>query len=282
MSRFYDAFKDEFVKAATDDDSTGPAPSEDTVIAFLKAHPRPTDDEFHAWAKSKGFNTHKAEAVAYRIISDLVTKGESKGKHPAGVSEANVKRGVKIEAEHTPNKTIQRKITDDHNAELGKYYDPKKGLPKMEKELEKDACYAGFRDELTKIAGELCIIRAQEEMPGPDAIKTPQASGIEEPSATPGPPLREDESGVADSVGDLASMEARRGLESLLKTDDGKRAIRETLNRLDRSAQEVGSLKKALTRSLLRARREVFGPVRDPVQNLNEILEGNAFSPQPS
>lgn len=282
MSAYYEAFKNELIKLASDDDSGGKTPSEDAVIAFLKSSPRPSDDEFHAWAKSKGYNEHKAEAVAYRIISDLVTKGESKGKHTAGVAKADVKRGVKIEAEHTPNKTIQRKITDDHTAELPDYYDPKKGLPKMEKNLEKDAFYAGLYDELAKVAGEICVIPLQDDLAGPDSIELPQDGGVEIPSATPGPPLRSDDSGAADSVGELASMDARRALEGLLKSDEGKRAIRETLNKLDRSEQEVKSLKKALTRGLLRARREVYGPSRDPVQNLNEILEGNTFSPRPA
>lgn len=136
---FFDAFTDELSKIADGDEEEmkGPAPSEKSVIDFLKKNPRPKDTQFHEWAESKGFNTHKAEATAYGILSDLLTKGRSKGKHPGGIEKADVNKGVRIETEHTPNKEIQRKITDDHNAELRKYYDPKKGLPAMERSLEK-------------------------------------------------------------------------------------------------------------------------------------------------
>lgn len=141
--------------------------------------------------------------------------------------------------------------------------------------------YDSFRDELLKIGMEEGVLEAQEDAcPGPDAVETPQDGGMEEPSATESPGLREDEASVADSVGDLASSDARRALEGMLKTEQGKRSIRETFNSLDRKSQEVSTLKGALTRGLLRARREAYGPVRDPVRNLNEILSGDAFKPQ--
>lgn len=283
MSILYSAFRSELLKLANgDEDTKGPAPSEAQVIQFLDKNPRPSDKQFHAWAESQGFNKHKAEQVTYGILSDLINKGRSKGKAPAGIAPKDAKEGVRIEAEHTPNKLLQRKIVNDHNTELSKYYDKKEGLPAMEKSLDKKASYAAFRLELLKIAEDEGLFPTLEEDPGPDAIQTPQDSGIEEPASTPGPPLREDDSGAADSVGDLASMDARRALQGMLKDDAGKRAIREAFNKLDRSSREVSTLKSALTRGLLRARREIYGPARDPVQNLNEILEGNIFAPQPS
>ena len=145
--------------------------------------------------------------------------------------------------------------------------------------------YESFRNELLKIAEEEGLVEEAPEMPevpGPDAVQLPQDGGVEEPSATESPALRGDETSVADSVGDLATMDARRSLEGMLKNEGGKRAIRETFNKLDRKHQEVSTLKNALTRGLLRARREVYGPTRDPVQNLNEILSGDAFKPQPT
>jgi len=61
-----------------------------------------------------------------------------------------LKQGTKIEMEHTKGKKIQdkkrsknrtdlaRKIAKDHIDELGaQYYDPKKGLPALEKKLKK-------------------------------------------------------------------------------------------------------------------------------------------------
>jgi hypothetical protein len=282
MTLIYKAFRSELLKVGNgDEDMSGPAPSQDAVIKFLDKHPRPTDKQFHSWAESAGYNVHKAEATVYRVLSDMVNTGKSKGKMPAGTPKKEIKQGVKIEKEHTPNPTIARKVVADHVTETGPGYYP--ALVKMEKKLEKKGgLYGSFRSELLKIAMDDGLFPVQEDEVGPDAIETPQDGGMEEPASTPGPPLREDETGAADSVGDLASMDARRSLEGLLKNDEGKRAIRETLNKLDRSSQEVGTLKKALTRGLLRARREVYGPTRDPVQNLNEILEGNTFAPQPT
>lgn len=165
IDKSFHTFCAELDKLADDDSTKGAAPSEEQVLTFIKKNPRPTDEQFHMWAEAKGFNKHKAEQVAYRIISDLLHKGRSKGKAPAGVAKADVKKGVAIEAEHTPNKMIQRKITDDHNAELTKYYDKKKGLPAMEKKLEKSAA---FIDELSKLgAGKtlrgipLSVLKAQ-------------------------------------------------------------------------------------------------------------------------
>jgi len=133
------SFADELAKMADGDEESmkGPAPTEEAVLKFIKKNPRPTDKVFHEWAERHGYNVHKAEAAAYGIISDILHKGKSKGKHPAGIPEATVRKGVEVEAEHTPNPIIRRKINDDHNTELGKRYYPT--LDKMEKSLSKKA-----------------------------------------------------------------------------------------------------------------------------------------------
>jgi len=137
-------------KKANDEEETGgKAPSQDAVIKFLDRHPNPTDDQFHEWAESQGYNTHKAEQVAYRILSDIINKGESKGKVPSGVTPKMVAEGVKVEKEHTPNPLIARKITLDHQTEHKEYYP---ALKKMERRLEKKAFMHGFLDEIGKAA----------------------------------------------------------------------------------------------------------------------------------
>lgn len=146
--------------------------------------------------------------------------------------------------------------------------------------------YDSFRDELRKIGEEAGLVPLLEEDqdPGSNVVETPQDGGVEQPAVAEGQegsePLKD--AVPAPPVGDLASTGARTALQGMLKTEQGKRAIRETFNKLDRKAEEVASLKKAFTRGLLRARREVYGPAHDPVQNLNEILEGNTFAPQPA
>ena len=120
-----------------EEENKGPAPSEEDVIKFLKKHPSPRDEVFHEWAEENGFNVHKAEAVAYKIISDLVTKGRSKGKTPSNVDKVDQARGVDIEKEHTPNMLIRQKIRNDHNEEFKQYYDKRRGLPALEDSLKK-------------------------------------------------------------------------------------------------------------------------------------------------
>jgi hypothetical protein len=135
---FLRGFVDEIQKHADEEEKeesmAGPAPSEEQVIEFLQKHPRPSDDDFHDWAEDNGFNVHKAEAVAYRVLSDIVSKGKSGGKVPP-MSPEQMRTGVKVEKEHTPSPTIAKKIVADHIKELGTGYYP--ALLKMEKGLER-------------------------------------------------------------------------------------------------------------------------------------------------
>lgn len=135
LKKLSHAFLDELSKIANgDDDNKGGTPSEESVIQFLQRHPRPGDKAFHEWAEHAGYNVHKAEATAYRILSDLLNKGKSKGKMPAGMG-GEIPQGVGVEKEHTPNPLIARKIVADHLSETGKGYYP--GLHKLEKRLTK-------------------------------------------------------------------------------------------------------------------------------------------------
>jgi len=137
LKKLSHAFVDEIDKMANGAEAAGGrTPSEEQVIKFLDKHPKPTDEQFHEWAESQGLNKHKAEQVAYKILSDIINKGESKGKVPSGVTPKMVAEGTKVEKEHTPNPLIARKITLDHQAEHAGYYP---ALKKMEQRLEKKA-----------------------------------------------------------------------------------------------------------------------------------------------
>jgi hypothetical protein len=132
-----DSFVDEISKLANGDEPTGGRPpTEEAVLKFIKHNPRPSDEAFHEWAESKGYNTSGAERVAYGIISDLLHKGKSKGKMPSGIPEQRIAEGVKVEHEHTPNPIIARKITMDHHEETGEDYYP--GLKFLEKALARN------------------------------------------------------------------------------------------------------------------------------------------------
>jgi hypothetical protein len=133
---------------------------EESLKKFLKKNPAPSDEKFHAWAERKGIETDKAEAGAYRLAGkyvNLLTEGKSKGKSPEGITPEEKRVGVKIEAEHTDDLDLRKKIRNDHNFEHKRYYSH---LPAFEKMLETEKkgeamnpLMMGFVDELGKTAG---------------------------------------------------------------------------------------------------------------------------------
>lgn len=140
--KFFEAFQDEISKIANDDEeseSKGKKPSEDAVLGFFQKNKNPSDEEFHEWAESNGYNVHRAEEVAYGVISEMMHGGRSKGKMPEGVSPEDVETGMEVEKEHVKNPILRKKIMADHLTELKDYYDKKEGLPALEKALEKKA-----------------------------------------------------------------------------------------------------------------------------------------------
>ena len=102
-------------------------PSEKAVQDFLKRNPTPTDDQFHAFAAKHKFNKHKAEQVAYRFAGKFTkfwTGGKSNEKGPKHYDPKQMKAGIEVEAEHTPDMESRKKISRDHLAEFADYYIP--------------------------------------------------------------------------------------------------------------------------------------------------------------
>lgn len=76
-------------------------------------------------------------------LKDLL-KGLSAGKTPEDIAKMHnvsvdfinnqIKKGIKVEYEHTPNKEISRRIAMDHLVEIPDYYDR---LEKMESDAKK-------------------------------------------------------------------------------------------------------------------------------------------------
>jgi len=69
---------------------------------------------------------------------DKIPGGIADGKRPSDFKKEDIERGKKIEYEHTNDPAKAREISMDHLEEHPDYYDPKKGLPAMEKKLEKN------------------------------------------------------------------------------------------------------------------------------------------------
>lgn len=90
------------------------------LVAFFAKNPAPTDKQFHEWATSQGYNEHRAEEGAYKLLGSLFKGLDGKAvKYPEGALE----KGTKVEMEHTNSKLIAMKIALDHLKEDPKYYD---------------------------------------------------------------------------------------------------------------------------------------------------------------
>lgn len=107
------------------------------VLKFFASNPNPTDDVFHKWAESNGFDVHEAEAAAYMLATktaQFFTEGRSveKGMTPAKADPEQLKMGIEVEKEHmTSCLKVVTKIALDHLAEIPDYYTR---LDKMESE----------------------------------------------------------------------------------------------------------------------------------------------------
>ena len=92
------------------------------ILEWLMKNPYPEDSDFHKFSEDIGVDTHKLEAQAYAILSDIITGGKSKGVMPKDADEKEIDMGMKVEVEHCSIPFIQNKIVSDHIADNPKYY----------------------------------------------------------------------------------------------------------------------------------------------------------------
>jgi hypothetical protein len=91
------------------------------IIKWLKANPKPSDDEVHNFAEEIGLNPHELETHIYMILGDILSEGKSKG-FTGEYNEHELVMGVEVEMEHTTIPCIARKIAQDHLVEIPDYY----------------------------------------------------------------------------------------------------------------------------------------------------------------
>lgn len=109
------------------------------LINFLHENPNPADDKLHAWAEEQGLDIEEVEAQAYVLATALVEFLHNGKAYESGFTEEDadpdeLAMGIKIEAEHTGNKMMAKRIALDHLCEIKDYYTR---LDKMEKEAKK-------------------------------------------------------------------------------------------------------------------------------------------------
>lgn len=94
------------------------------IMDFFADNPSPPDEDIHKLAKKLNLEPDDFEAKIYSILGSILGSGKAK-KEKFTEKDANpneLKMGIKIEHEHTKNKTIAKRIALDHLAELPDYY----------------------------------------------------------------------------------------------------------------------------------------------------------------
>ena len=113
---------------------------EERVIDFLDAYPNPSDKIVHDFAEEIGVEVDKIEEEIYKLATKFVRFW--KGGKWNTVSddfkydEEQLKMGIEVEMEHTPDPEVARKISLDHLVEIENYYTLLAEMEKNAKESE--------------------------------------------------------------------------------------------------------------------------------------------------
>ncbi len=97
------------------------------VVFFLKLNPDPKDADLHAWAEIQNYDVHEVEAEIYKLATKFVNflldgKANEKGIDEEDVDAEELKMGIEVEKEHTPDEDVAKRISLDHLSELSDYY----------------------------------------------------------------------------------------------------------------------------------------------------------------
>ncbi len=92
------------------------------IIDFFNENPNPPDTELHKWAEKQGLEPSKAEEVAYQLATSMSVflksgRANEKSYKEEDADPKEVSLGIEIEAEHTPEINIRKRITLDHLSE---------------------------------------------------------------------------------------------------------------------------------------------------------------------
>jgi len=109
---------------------------ENALVNFFVSHPFPDDDDIHSFAEKSGYDTEQVEAGAYRLATFFAQfmrdgRANENGFEKKEADPKELKMGIEVELEHTPNRLVAERIALDHLAEVKDYYTR---LKKMEAE----------------------------------------------------------------------------------------------------------------------------------------------------
>ena len=95
---------------------------EDKIIDFFRKNPNPSDKMVHSFANDEVIDEHKFEEIIYKLFSSFVSIGKHNNIEDSEFDSKELKKGIKIEMEHTDDKLIAKAIAKDHLSELPDYY----------------------------------------------------------------------------------------------------------------------------------------------------------------
>jgi hypothetical protein len=128
----------------------------------------------------------------------------------------------------------------------------------------RDSMIRGFCARLEKLGFEL------------DDVEVSRLAPTTEQPPAGQPEAAADQAGSSEqtvgAVGDLGGAGARVSFEKMLGSSEGRQSIRTVMDRMRDQATKLDGFKKAFVRSLLRARRDVFGPSPSPRSDLRKML----------
>jgi hypothetical protein len=120
---------------------------EGIVGLFSKGAPK--DKAVHELADKLGMSPHVLEGEIYALLASFLASGKAKG-FKGKFDPAQVKKGIKVEMEHTSDERIAERIAKDHLSEIPDYYDR---LDRMEKSASKTEGMGSFRSKLRIVMG---------------------------------------------------------------------------------------------------------------------------------
>lgn len=146
-----------------------------THYVLWDQHAAEHPDWTHAYRE---YELKKVPAVMKKVAAEKLKGGLADGLPDKAFSSKSLKKGMKVEAEHTKSKRARREIAKDHLVEDPRYYD------KLER-MEKSAFSVGFEKVSAKIRvpGGARVAKAVAAVPTAAQKLTPTQAILRAPSA---------------------------------------------------------------------------------------------------
>lgn len=111
---------------------------EKEILKLFRLVKNPTDTDIHGLAEKLGLDPAQVEDKIYAILKGFIVGGKSKGEE-GDFDPEEVRLGMIVEAEHTEDPSLRRKIVNDHLTENPKYYTEGRDagvFPELKKDMD--------------------------------------------------------------------------------------------------------------------------------------------------